>query len=149
MENELQYVLVDINNLRFAVDVGYVNMIIKNNNFTRVPGSLYYYKGLINYRGDIVAVVDLKKKLFLIDDNSNKQKKRSGRIILVKRDDKELIGLRTDSATEVKAVKTTDFLQDFYIPENIIDGKAFISAAFKVENEIVYVIDINNMLMNK
>jgi purine-binding chemotaxis protein CheW len=45
----------------YCIEVTYVSEIIREKKFTRLPNSPQYIKGLINLRGDIIPVVDLKK----------------------------------------------------------------------------------------
>lgn len=60
-----QYVTFSLNEELFAADVFKVREILEVPDITRVPGMPAYMSGVINIRGQVVPVVDLKMKFGL------------------------------------------------------------------------------------
>jgi len=63
--NELQMVVFDLGSEYYGVDISDVREIIRMQNITRVPGTPSYMEGVLNLRGKIAPVVDLRKRLNL------------------------------------------------------------------------------------
>lgn len=106
MNNNLsdeQYVVFRLGNEYYGVDINYVKTIEKVSQFTRVPNSPEFIKGVINLRGEVVAVMDLSKRLNLNQIEIDSET----RIIIVSKDDLNL-GLLVDSSSEVIQINKKD-----------------------------------------
>lgn len=77
----------------YGVDVRLVQEIIRLSEITQVPRAPQFVKGVINLRGRIIPVIDLKRKLGLGEVEATKQ----ARIVVVKVRDR-LMGLLVDGA---------------------------------------------------
>jgi len=60
-----QFVVFKLGNEDYGVDIQNVTTIEKMLSITRVPKTPHYIKGVINLRGDIIPVIDIKEKLGL------------------------------------------------------------------------------------
>ena len=60
-----QLVVFNVQNERYGINIEQVSAIEKDQNVSRIPNSMDYIKGIINLRGDIIPVFDLKKKFKL------------------------------------------------------------------------------------
>ena len=60
-----QYVVFRLGQTQFGVEVGQVLRIVRLTPITRVPRAPHFLEGVINYHGQVVPVVDLKKRLAL------------------------------------------------------------------------------------
>ena len=63
-----QYIVVQIGNEKYGIDIGYIDNIVRMQKITRVPKAQSYFKGVINLRGEIVPVMSIRKKMGLEDD---------------------------------------------------------------------------------
>lgn len=63
--NETQLVVFDLASENYGVDISSVREIMRMQNITRVPGALSYVEGVINLRGKVLPVLDLRKRLSL------------------------------------------------------------------------------------
>ena len=63
-----QYIVVNIGNEQYGIDIGFVDNIVRMQKITRVPKAQSYFKGIINLRGEIVPVMSIRKKMGLEDD---------------------------------------------------------------------------------
>jgi len=71
---------------------------------TRVPGTPPYVAGLVQVRGKVIPVVDLRRRFGLPDV----ERGLGARIVVVQRGDRR-VGLLTDSAREVVSLEATQF----------------------------------------
>jgi purine-binding chemotaxis protein CheW len=83
----------------YGVDVRVVQEIIRVSEITQVPRAPDFIKGVINLRGRIIPVIDLKRKLGLGDVEPTRQ----SRIVVVKIKER-LLGLLVDGASQVLKV---------------------------------------------
>ena len=96
IDDELQIVLFTLDDVFFGVDVNRVQSVIENIAITAVANSPSYIRGVIDLRGDVIPVIDLKQKFNLGTSYSNDRLKM---IILV--DDASINGILVDSVLEV------------------------------------------------
>ena len=80
----------------FGIDILKVREIIRLTPITRVPGTPEYVEGVINLRGQIVPVVDLRRRFRLPDSEATRQ----SRIVVVELEDK-VVGFIVDRVREV------------------------------------------------
>lgn len=92
-----QYIVVQIGSEKYGIDIGYVDNIIRMQKITRVPKAQSYFKGIINLRGEIVSVMSVRNKMGLEDDVIT----NASRIIILKLEEKGLLGVIVDSVSEV------------------------------------------------
>ena len=68
MADYMKPVIFKLNDEMFGVDINKVQGIEKQINIVPVPNSTSYIDGIINLRGEVVPVYDLKKKFGMIYD---------------------------------------------------------------------------------
>lgn len=101
----------------YAFPVHQVQGIEKLIHITRVPGTVPFIKGVINLRGVVTPIIDLRKRFSLPEKEYDEQT----RIIIAASDDIE-VGLVVDSANDV-----------LDIPKNIIEPQPDIVGAVEAE----------------
>jgi purine-binding chemotaxis protein CheW len=123
----------------YGVDVRLVQEIIRVSEITQVPRAPDFIKGVINLRGRIIPVVDLKRKLSLGVVETTRQT----RIVVVKLKDR-LIGLLVDGASQVLRVPLAVIEA---APEEVteIDANAIRGVA-KLEKRLIILIDLLRIL---
>jgi len=97
-QKELQAIIFKLGSEEYAVPINFVQEIIMPQKATRIPKSPKYVEGVINLRGNIIPVIDGKKK-FLLQDKQDilLMDKR----IMVLEVENETTGLIVDSVNEV------------------------------------------------
>lgn len=65
MQTEKQLVVFDLVAEAYGVDIGAVREIIRMQNITSVPRASSFVEGVINLRGKVIPVVDIRKKFDL------------------------------------------------------------------------------------
>ena len=87
-----QYIVVQIGNEKYGIDINYIDNIVRMQKITRVPKVQSYLKGIINLRGEVVPVMSIRKKMGLADDVITD----ASRIIILKLEEKGSIGVIVD-----------------------------------------------------
>lgn len=65
-----QYLSFILGNETYALDVKRVEVVLEYQSITRIPKAENYFKGVINHRGSVIPVVDLKKRLAIDPDGT-------------------------------------------------------------------------------
>ena len=102
----------------FCIDLYQVKEIIQAGLIRKLPKSLEYIDGIYNYRGEIIHVINLKKKLDLNHTilyhsrhSSFKQdSKTTKRFIIILKIDNDLIGFYTDSILSIDHIDPTEIV---------------------------------------
>jgi purine-binding chemotaxis protein CheW len=125
----------------YGVDVRIVQEIIRVTEITQVPRAPDFVKGVINLRGRIIPVVDLKRKLALGEVVVG----RLSRVVVVKLKER-LVGLLVDGASQVLKVLVSSIeaapeeLAEAAIEQSAIRGVA------KLEKRLIILIDLVRIL---
>jgi purine-binding chemotaxis protein CheW len=136
MEHLVTFYLADE---EYALDVRTVQEIIRMTDTTHVPRAPEFIKGVINLRGRIIPVVDLKRKLALGEVAPS----RLARIVVVKVRER-LIGLLVDGASQVLKIPVSAIDA---APEEILDVSAsFIRGVAKMEKRLIILLDLYKIL---
>ena len=93
---EEQLVTFGLGGEEFGVDIMRVQEIIRIPPVTRVPNSPLYVEGVINLRGNIIPVINLRKRFGM----DSAEETDLSRIIVLQVEDK-VFGIRVDAVTEV------------------------------------------------
>lgn len=123
----------------YGVDVRLVQEIIRVSEITQVPRAPEFVKGVINLRGRIIPVVDLKRKLGLGEVAVG----RVSRIVVMKLRE-SLVGLLVDGASQVLKVPVSSIDA---APEEITDiDQSTIRGVAKLERRLIILIDLARIL---
>lgn len=95
-QDQLQLVAFRLGAEEYAIPIEMVESIIKLGPLTSVPGSPSYIRGVMNLRGRIMSVIDLRLRFGMDSDEDQPD----GRILVVQYAD-TTIGLLVDSVSEV------------------------------------------------
>lgn len=93
---ERQLVLFDLGGEVYGVDIAAVHEIIRMQPITRVPKAPFYVEGVINLRGKVIPVVDMRKRFGL----AKVEQTKDNRIVVVDSSGQN-IGIIVDAVTEV------------------------------------------------
>ena len=95
-EDYLQFVTFRLENEEFAIEVLKVQEIIRPLDVTRVPRCVGFIEGVISLRGQVIPIINLRKRFALPDSENTKD----SRVIVVDVDGKAA-GLIVDSVSEI------------------------------------------------
>jgi purine-binding chemotaxis protein CheW len=136
----LQLVSFNLGNEEYAVDILRVQEIIRMAEITPIPNAPLYVEGVINLRGKVIPVVNLRKKFGL----DLKQVDSHSRIVVV--DVGATIGLLVDSVSQVLRI----YPDTVEPPPPMADGAGseYISGIGKLEDRLLILLDIQSLLKN-
>lgn len=138
----LQLVSFMIGNEEYAVDILFVQEINRMIQITKVPNSPTFIEGVINLRGRIIPVVDLRVRLGI-----NKiEYGRKTRIIVVKINEM-IIGFIVDSVSEVLRIPNSITEP----PPSMVAGidAEYITAIGKLKEKLLILLDLEKLLVKK
>ncbi len=123
----------------YGLDIMKVQEIILIGAITKVPQVPEYVKGLINLRGHVIPIVDLRRRFELPESGQLED----ARIIVVNVR-KKMIGILVDSVNQVTRV-TDDQIEP---PPTSVTGinNEFITGLVKFEDRLVIQLDIERLL---
>jgi len=123
----------------YGVDVRQVQEIRRVGEITSVPRAPQYVRGVINLRGSILPVLDLKRKLGL----GEVQVSRAARIVVVRVRDR-LLGLLVDGASQVLKVPVSRVEA---APDEVTErGGDYIRGVAKLDDRLIILIDLGRAL---
>lgn len=108
--DQLKQVIFTLAGEEFGLDILLVNAIEKYTDLVRIPNAPSFIRGIINLRGDVIPVYNLRKKFGLpdkeIDDNSKLIVTKSNNILMAYEVDavKEIIEIPSNSISETPAI---------------------------------------------
>lgn len=139
MSNELHIVGFRVGAETFGVPITYVHEIVRVPEITSVPDSPEFVEGVINLRGKIVSVVDLRKRFGETQVDPNKK----NRVIVVESDGK-LVGLIVDTASEVLRIPNADIEPPPTILQN--SESSYVTGVGKYQNRLIILVDLKRVL---
>ena len=139
MDKELQVVGFRIGRETFGVPISLVREIVRVPEITSVPNAPDYIEGVINLRGRIIPVVDLRKRF---RENVAAPTKKN-RIVVVEVEGR-LIGLLVNSASEVLRILPSEI----EAPQDVFqEGELnYITGVGKLRGRLVILLDLNKIL---
>lgn len=136
--SEIQLVVFKLGREEYGVSILQVQEIKRITEITRVPHTPEYIKGVINLRGSVLPVIDLKKRLNLPQQVATED----ARIIIVKV--KEIsVGMIVDAVSEVMTLGQ----QNIDSPD-IVAGSVsanYLSGVGKLENRLLILLNLETI----
>ena len=122
----------------FAVDVLDVQEVVRFQNPTRVPLAAADIEGLINLRGQIVAAIDLRRRLGLAE----RDPKASPMNVIVRRGS-DVLSLLVDEVGDVVEVREEDFEDS---PVTLAgDIREALTGVYKLARGLLLVLDVERV----
>jgi purine-binding chemotaxis protein CheW len=136
---QVQLVTFRVGGEEFGLDVFTVHEILRHTGVTPVPRAPLFVEGVLDVRGSLVPVVDLRKRFEVQGTGVGEET----RIVLVDFEG-ERLGLVVDSVTEVLRVPETSILP----PPRYVKGLAaeFIRGIVRLENRLIVLVDMDRIL---
>ena len=106
---EEQLVVFELNDEAYGVNVAYVQSIIPMQDIVTVPGAPVFIEGVVNLRGAVVPVIDLRVRFGLLEE-TGAEGALTGRpkaVIVIVEFNKLQVGLIVDKVTEVIKIPDT------------------------------------------
>jgi purine-binding chemotaxis protein CheW len=137
--NQIQLVVFKLDKEEYGVSILQVQEIKRMTDITRVPHTPDYIKGVINLRGSVLPVIDLKTRLNLPlseygDDT---------RIIIVKVEEL-CVGIIVDAVSEVMTIESNHIEP----AQSVVGGvsTAYLSGVGKLDDRLIILINVEALI---
>jgi purine-binding chemotaxis protein CheW len=136
-----QYIDIRLGEELYGIEIKYIDSIIVMQNITRVPKAQSFFLGVINLRGEVIPVMNLRTKLGL----EEKEFTSTTRIMIVEPEPlASPVGLIVDEVNEVITLNDDD-VNIMNYDEN--DSKAAYSAGIgKLGDNLVNILNIPELI---
>ena len=140
--SEKQLVVFDLANEAYGLDIGVVLEIIRLQEITKVPRTPDFVEGVINLRGRVIPVVDLRKRFSL----PVTEETADNRIVVVDIDGQG-IGMVVDAVTEVMRISSGSIEP----PSQAIitDESDYLLGIAKLDDRLIILLDMNRVLLTE
>ena len=135
---EKQYVVFRLHTGEYGIDIKDVQEIVAIHDITKVPEAPALIEGVIQVRGRIIPVVDLKKRFYGINEATGED----SRIIIMDMGGQP-VGIITDDVWEVPRIK-----EELIEPPSPILKKSAdsgVTGIAKLENRLIIILDIGRV----
>jgi purine-binding chemotaxis protein CheW len=140
--NEIQIACFRLGEDLYAVDIMRIKEIIRPQKLTSLPKSPQFVEGVLNLRGTVIPVVDLRKRF----DFPSALLDRNARLLIVTVG-RQLLGLAVDDVTEVLTVN----IRDIKPPPQVVNG---VSAEYLVgvclaKDSLIMLLNLDTILTDR
>jgi len=132
-----QFVTFKLGKERYCIDILNVSSITEKLQIIRTPEAPNFIDGIMNLRGDIIPIVNLKERFGL----ANKTYNSNSRIIVIHLDSK-FLGFLVDEANQVLSIDESEI----DVPPTVLKGKDYISGIGKHGGKMYVVLKLENIL---
>lgn len=138
--SDVKLIVFQIKEKEYAIPVSQVRSIEKIEHITRVPSTVNFVKGVINLRGVVTPIINLRTR-FCLDEVEYSD---NTRVIIVALEDME-VGLIVDAANDVIDIPTNSIEP----PPDIVGVKEaeYVQGVAKVDKRLLILIDLEKVLM--
>lgn len=137
--SEVQIVAFKLEEEEFAIDIYQVHEVLKMVPVTPLPQAAHFIEGVINLRGEVIPVIDLRKRFELPVQERNDQT----RIIIVEIEEHK-VGLIVDFVTEVLRLSSEAIQPP---PARVAGaGNDFIQGIGRIEGRLLIILNLAKIL---
>ena len=139
VDNTIQVIVFNLGEERYGVEISQVKEIILPTQITRIPNVPSYIEGVLNLRGQIAAIINLRKRL----GKEPKKNDENTRIIVIELND-AIVGVMVDSVSEVKYLSSQNIEE---IPRFLAlkDDSKFLKGVGKLEDGLLTLMDLKEL----
>jgi purine-binding chemotaxis protein CheW len=137
---DMQLVVFRLGNEEFGADISQIREIIRTGGTTSIPQAPEYITGVINLRGRVTSMVNLRLRLGMPDRPAD----GNTRIVIVEVG-RSTVGLMVDSVTEVKYINGNQ-IEPFsgFLAGNEL--QSYILGVCKLKDHLLILIDLKKVL---
>ncbi|RKX87037.1 MAG: hypothetical protein DRP57_00045 [Spirochaetes bacterium] len=139
-----RYVLFRVGEVRYAINLSFAVQILrkKNENILEVPRVPKYVDGVINVRGEVIPIINMREKFGLEKEGEDKKKR-----IVVIRIKERIYGLLVDDVREIaeidEEVIEKEVTSVFGLKKNLIEGIA------KIKDNLIVILRIEEVVKSE
>lgn len=138
---ELHLVTFSLDREEYGVEIGSVQEIIRVGQITSVPNAPDYVQGVINLRGRVLPVLNLRKKFQLPEGQFTK----NSRIMVVESTGK-VLGILVDGVSQVVKIPLASVEHP---PSDVEEAKTYVKGIGKMDSRLIMIMDMEKVLMKE
>ncbi|MCG5535036.1 chemotaxis protein CheW [Ectothiorhodospira mobilis] len=137
-----QYVTFRLAEETYAINVMQVQEVLRVSEIAPVPGAPHYVLGIINLRGNVVTVIDARRRMGL----SDKEPDDASRVVIIEVSG-QVIGILVDSVAEVIELAAKDVDPAPNVGND--ESSKYIQGVASRDGELTIVVDLNKLLTDE
>jgi purine-binding chemotaxis protein CheW len=134
----IQLVSFDLGTEEFGIDILKVQEINRMVSITRIPQAPHYVEGVINLRGKVIPVIDLRTKFGL----ESKDRDKNSRIVVCDVDG-SIVGMVVDGVSEVLRVAASTVEPAPEITQGT--GQRYVKGVVRLDDRLLLLLDISRL----
>lgn len=135
----LQWVTFRLEDETYAINVMQVQEVLRVTEIAPVPGAPVFVLGIINLRGNVVTVIDARKRIGL----PSKEMDDDTRIVIIEAGE-QVVGIVVDAVAEVMYVNESEIEAAPSVGND--DSSKYIQGVVSRDNQITILMDLNKLL---
>lgn len=139
MDEIVQWVTFRLDNEKYGIRVMQVQEVLRITEIAPVPGAPDYVLGIINLRGNVVTVIDSRKRFGLSETEADD----STRIVIIEAD-KHVVGILVDSVAEVVDLRASEIDAAPNVGND--ESSKYIQGVSSKDKELLILVDVNKLL---
>ena len=139
-ETVSRWVTFQLENETYGIDVMQIREVLRSTEISPVPGAPSYVLGIINLRGNVVAIIDTRSRFGLA---SREDVDDASRILILEAGD-YVVGFLVDSVSEVAELQNSHI--ETAPDTGSGDGSRFISGLYNRKEGLLILVDANKLL---
>jgi len=136
---EVQLVCFSMNEIEFGVDIHRVQEIKRIMAITSVPDCPPYARGIINLRGQVIPIIELRTRMGYPEAEHDRQTR-----IVVLDNGGQLTGIIVDNVTKVLRIDGSQIVDTPELAST--PGREFLQGIFQQDNKLILVLDCDKVL---
>ena len=138
----LRWVTFRLDKEKYCINVMLVQEVLRVSEIAPVPGAPSYVLGIINLRGNVVTVVDTRKRFGLM----SKEMDDTTRIVIIEVNS-NVIGMLVDSVADVVDLRKSEIESAPNVGTE--ESSKYIQGVASRESELLIVVDLNKFLSDE
>jgi len=135
----VQWVTFRLDGETYGINVMQVQEVLRMTEIAPVPGAPDYVIGIINLRGNVVTVIETRKRFGLMSTEADD----STRIVIIESDN-NIVGILVDSVAEVVNLRGSQIETAPNVGNE--ESSKYIQGVFSREEDILILVDLNKFL---
>jgi purine-binding chemotaxis protein CheW len=138
-EFEVSLAVFSLDGQPYAIDIMKIKQIIRPLKINKLPGGPNFLEGVINLRGVVIPVIDMRKR-FAMDERESEEEKK----VIIASVDRRIVGIIVDEVSEVVPVPRSEVQP----PPRVIKGveSNYLMGVCRYKDDILMILNLDEIL---